>query len=234
MHQHRQIPVFQTNPVSSRQNIAFIGLLAGTFCFGLLAPSLYPGGHASAETHETIRHRTSFSVSLGIMPLGTADFDYFINNGSYSIKGAGKTGGLVDVFTSGYGNFSSTGRVSKNQIKVGEHQAEVRERKKKGILKMSFDNNGVKTVYQKPDKRKKRMNPEKYIVVQPGHLKHVVDPASAIIIAVDEKDIFNGQEVCNRTVPVYDGETRYNMKLSYKRTSEVTTNGYFGLAVTFQ
>ena len=35
---------------------------------------------------------------------------------------------------------------------------------------------------------------------------------------------------CNQTFPIFDGETRYDIKLSYKDTQKVKTKGYNGYA----
>ena len=44
------------------------------------------------------------------------------------------------------------------------------------------------------------------------------------------KDAKSGLKVCDHRFPVFDGETRYDIQLSYKTTSPVKTKGYDGYA----
>ena len=58
--------------------------------------------------------------------------------------------------------------------------------------------------------------------------RHVVDPLSAVLIPVQgTKD---AKDVCDRTLPVFDGWTRYDIALSYSGTDNVEFPGYKGEA----
>lgn len=57
--------------------------------------------------------------------------------------------------------------------------------------------------------------------------RRVVDPLSAAILPIARDD----KDVCDRTLPVFDGWTRYDINLSYTSTDPVDIPGYKGDAV---
>jgi Protein of unknown function (DUF3108) len=57
--------------------------------------------------------------------------------------------------------------------------------------------------------------------------RRVVDPLSAAILPVTAV----GKDVCDRTLPVFDGWTRYDIQLSYSSTDPVDIPGYKGDAI---
>jgi hypothetical protein len=68
------------------------------------------------------------------------------------------------------------------------------------------------------------------VALTPEHLKSVLDPASSIVIPVDPARAGDPRAVCDRTLPIYDGDTRFDIALAYKATKTVTTEGYKGYA----
>ncbi|ODN69873.1 DUF3108 domain-containing protein [Methylobrevis pamukkalensis] len=64
--------------------------------------------------------------------------------------------------------------------------------------------------------------------------RNVVDPLSAVVIPVRSGADATGKAACDRTLPIFDGWTRYDIKLSYKEKQEVKTEGYTGPAVVCQ
>jgi len=66
------------------------------------------------------------------------------------------------------------------------------------------------------------------IPVKAEHKRGVMDPLSAALVPVSGK---GGKEVCDRTLPIFDGWTRYDIRLSYKETKKIEVPGYSGDAV---
>ena len=79
----------------------------------------------------------------------------------------------------------------------------------------------------KPRKPKKA---PKYVEVEAKHLAAVLDPASSMIVPMSGENAADPRKVCNQTFPIFDGETRYDIKLSFKSTKPVKTTGYDGWA----
>ena len=76
----------------------------------------------------------------------------------------------------------------------------------------------VPPLLQRPDRVEVRRN----------HKRNVIDPLSAAIMPVSSPQAAVGPEACRRTLPVFDGWTRYDVKLSFKETRNIRVGGYQG------
>lgn len=183
---------------------------------------------ASADNAQP-RHETKFAVKLGAVTVGKVTFGVALDGNDYTFTGNGKTQGLADWFAPGKARIKSRGALNGDRHNATDHFLSVTENSKTSTLEMAFAGGEVTNVSLKPDKRKKK-KAKKYVLIQPEDLKNVVDPASTMIVPVPLAQAKNPNAVCGRTFRVYDGDTRYDMKLSYKTNKPVKTRGYDGNA----
>ena len=209
--------IFQLDIFRQPQRL-FLSVITAIFAFS-------PMAHG-----EEIHHKTKFSVKFGGLTVGTASFDIKLNGEKYQMIGKGTTAGLARLFSSGKGNFNSTGIIEKNIILAATHSVFVRERKKDATLKMVFADKGVTDVEMVPDKRKKHINSKQWIPIKTKHMQNVIDPASSLLMPIAYEDATDPRKVCGRNLEIFDGQSRYTMKLSYKTTRAVKTKGYTGFA----
>lgn len=200
--------------------------------FGLLAAGVLSAGAivvtqpalATSKTHNTV-----FNVKFGALTVGNLKFGVSVDGKDYELTGKGKTQGLADWFASGKADIRSDGLLDGDHLIAAKHYLSVTENKKKATLNMSFANGAVQNVSLVPDKRKTK-KAKKYVLITPDDLKNVVDPASTLVVPIELGKASDPTAVCGRTYRVYDGETRYDMKLSYKSNQKIKTKGYDGFA----
>lgn len=60
------------------------------------------------------------------------------------------------------------------------------------------------------------------------HKRGVLDPLSALVMPVAGTEPLVGPGACNRSLPIFDGYTRFDVSLSYRGTRAVKTKGYDG------
>lgn len=195
-----------------------------------IAASVTPSD-AAEEAMTT--HKTVFDVRFGAIPIGKAEFDVSFNQENYELDVSGKTVGVAEMVAKGSGQAKSRGRIEDGHIVAEKHSVKYVEKSKVSTLEMEFDEGAVKEVKLNPDKRKKKEGP-KWVQITEEQLRAVLDPASSVIIPVEWEQANNPRAVCDRTLPVYDGDTRFNIKLSYKATKPVKTKGYKGYAYVCQ
>ncbi|WP_181701217.1 DUF3108 domain-containing protein [Chthonobacter albigriseus] len=58
--------------------------------------------------------------------------------------------------------------------------------------------------------------------------RNVIDPLSAALVPTEGG---TGADVCDRTLPIFDGWTRYDIRLTYKSTETIKVPGYQGDAI---
>jgi hypothetical protein len=62
--------------------------------------------------------------------------------------------------------------------------------------------------------------------------KGIVDPLTALLFSAAAADERLSQEACRRTLPIFDGHQRYDLKLAFKRMDKITAEkGYAGPVV---
>ncbi len=210
---------------NGRGHMRFFAKLAMTTLFGALALT-----HTANQSSAIELHRTDFTVKFGAMTVGSLSLGVDIDANDYKLTGKGKTKGLADWFAKSKAEIESHGHLVSGRVIASNHFLSVTEKDKTEALTINFDGGDVKEVSLKPDKRKNRKNPKKYVVLKEDHLKGVVDPASALVVPVGVEAANDPTNVCNRTYKVYDGETRFDMVLSYKTNKPVKTKGYDGNA----
>ena len=182
--------------------------------------------NAPLNAAEAIHHETQFILSVVGIPVGKIAMAINVANGYYSINGSGKTFGVSKLFSNAKGSAQSKGHYLGNTITNMAHKLSYTTKKKRGSVNIKFGKNGVeKAVVNPAVKIKPGM-----IIVKPSHLKSVQDPLRTTIIAVSPGQIGNGAAICNRTLPVYDGKNRFNIKLRFKGTRKVVTKGFNGLS----
>jgi Protein of unknown function (DUF3108) len=207
--------------------VAAAVILAGSF----LAVDCADAASASRMN----RHKTVMEVRFGILPVGTATFDIEYDERHYVLGAAGKTVGVVDMLAPGKGKAESAGLIDGSKVIATRHSVEYIEKKKnkKSTLDMEFDNGAVKSVLLVPDKRKRKKSP-KWVELTADQLRSVIDPASGIIIPVTPDSAKDPRSVCNRELNIYDGDTRYDIRLKYKSTMPISTEGFNGDAFVCQ
>jgi len=55
----------------------------------------------------------------------------------------------------------------------------------------------------------------------------VLDPMTALLVHIPGAGKTTVPEACERTIPIFDGHTRYNLRLSFKRVDTVSTAGVY-------
>jgi hypothetical protein len=181
------------------------------------------------------RHKTVMEVRFGILPIGTTTFNIEYDQRHYLLGASGKTVGAADLIAPGKGKARSSGMIDGDKVIATRHFVEYIEKKKKkrSTLDMEFDNGAVKSVLVVPDKRKRKKG-SKWVELTEDQLRSVIDPASSIIVPVLPEQARDPRAVCNRDLNIYDGDTRYDIRLKYKSTMPISTEGYDGKAFVCQ
>ena len=183
-------------------------------------------GVSIASSASKIVQTTKLNANYSGIRVGKITFTIEIDGEDYLLKAKGKTDGVARLFSKGKGSFRSAGRFDGNSVISASHSVEVTEKGKTAKLEMLFDEGNLKNMSSVPKKKKKS---KKYIPVLEEHLQSVIDPASSIVVPTSE-NASSGRDVCGRTLKVYDGETRFDVVLSYKSTRPISAKGYKGLA----
>ncbi len=202
----------RTAPVTTPRPVAFA--LAVAACLGA------PGALAQDEPS----WRANYGVSLIGLPIGTASVTAAIDRARYRIEVQARLTGLAGMVTGGKGAGSASGSFAQGRPLSAGYAASGSNGRESRTVQMAMANQAATAVEINPPIIKK---PDAVPVLD-SHRRGVTDPVSALFMPVPAGQGVTSPSACNRVIPVFDGNARYDIALSFAGTREVEGKGYSG------
>lgn len=166
----------------------------------------------------------TYEVSLLGLTLGKASLSGGIDGSRYKLDVQAKLTGLVGGFTGGRGSGVATGNLNGGKLSPATFAISSANSSESRTVRMALDRNAVQAVEVEPPIDPK---PDR-VPLKDDHRRNIMDPLSAFLMPVEASGRNAGAAACNRTLPIFDGAARYDIKLSYAGTREVKIDGYSG------
>ena len=168
--------------------------------------------------------RGDYALSFLGIPVAKATFESSYDGNSYAVNGTVTSAGLAAFFDDTRGTISTRGSLGDGGMRPRAFRADYVSGKKESLVDIRFSGDRVTSsqVVPAPKKRGKT-----WIPLGTGDLRGVTDPIAATIIRAPSLD-----KVCGRTVKMYDGELRADLKLTPVSTREMSVPGFKGQTVT--
>ncbi len=168
-----------------------------------------------------------YSINFNGLGIGSFKLWSDLNKDEYNIKSRAKISILAGILFEWNGTTASAGRLIADQPRPYTYSFGYRTSDKGENVDVEFANNNVKQIAVNPPQKQSSSR----IPVTRSHMRNVVDPMSAVIMLTNVGSGKNGNQVCTRRLPIFDGKARYDIKLSLKKTKKITTAyGYDGPA----
>ena len=177
-------------------------------CLGIL--SFGPVEVDAAETRFSI----DYGVYLNGLPLGRSELNGTFQGQSYDLSGSTRLTGLAGAFMQFRAVGRARGAMARSGPRPDSYSGQAQASDKQQSVQMSFGGNRVTASRIRPARR----GGQAYVTVQDRHLRNVIDPISAMVLPA------NGTldaSVCDRTLPLFNGRERFDIRLSYKATRNV-------------
>ncbi|MBS0248556.1 MAG: DUF3108 domain-containing protein [Proteobacteria bacterium] len=193
------------------------GLVAATVALAL------PDARAASPPAET-RATIYYSISMVGVPIGQITWAIDLSPRAYQASASGKASGALSILVNGEGRVATQGTIDGEAVAPTFFSSNVTDDGETTGLQMTFENGSVKTLRaDEPTDKSKR------IPVRDEDKMHVTDPLSAMLIAAPEGEPPLSPARCERTLPVFDGQRRYDLILSFKRMDRIKLDrGYAG------
>ncbi|CAI9413651.1 hypothetical protein ANOBCDAF_03000 [Pleomorphomonas sp. T1.2MG-36] len=177
-----------------------------------------PSGAAAAREGEV---QALYSASFMGIGIAKGSLSIKVDRGAYAAKLHISTAGLARIVSSEESYIDAKGYVGRSLV------PSTYELMSRGDtvtqVSMALGGGNVRSLKAIPE----LIEREDRVPVTSASKRRVVDPLSAAILPVTRDD----KDVCDRTLPIFDGWTRYDIKLSYTSTDPVDIPGYKGDAV---
>ncbi len=184
----------------------------------MLATLVDAGGAFAESWHAT------YNVSLIGLPIGTADINAKLTPNSYAIEAQGKISGLAYIFSHARGASSGQGAIFGNRVAPASFSTIASNATMTRTIRMSLSGNTVTGVDIEPPFDDK---PDR-VPLTDQDKRGIVDPVASIIVPVAGSGPLVGPAACNRSIPIFDGWTRFDVDLSYVGQRDVSAKGYQG------
>ena len=181
---------------------------------------------ARVEAASTLEAR--YTVSFTGVTLGQGALVVEVNEEGYSAAGSAMVAGLLQMITGGKGTAAARGQIFNGRILPISYSGNSESKERSQEVRLAGAAGTISNVYVQP----KRPPTSDRVPLKDEHRKDVVDPMSAAIMPVAGAGEVTGPEACNRTLPIFDGEYRYDLVFSFERNDSARTikemRGYSG------
>jgi hypothetical protein len=170
-----------------------------------------------------------YRVDLAGFNLGDFRLTTQFRGDDYEMRGEGRFSVLEGLVFDWRGTTASKGKFTGSGLEQSMYALNFQGGDKSQQLRMTFDGGAVTEISRVP---KKGPNPH-VIPITKEQLEGVLDPMSAVFLYARSENPNGDMKVCDQTIPVFDGEARFNLILKPKRSEKLQKNsstGYSGFA----
>jgi hypothetical protein len=176
---------------------------------------------ASAQQIQSFR--VDYSVSILGLNVARSTFTSTIGPNDFHLKGTLASSGIAKIFDSTEGTMVVRGAMG-DGVQADAYLLSYTSGDKKKRTSVSFSNGAVTKAENVPVRK---INPKRWVPLDKSELTSVTDPISASMVRAASL-----RDVCNRTIRVFDGEMRADLKLSFVGVKPAEAKGFSGEAVT--
>lgn len=185
----------------------------------LFAAAIAGDAHAGA----TVEARYNLTYTGLIIGQGAMVVE--VNEEGYSASGSAMVAGLLQMMTAGKGTAAARGQFVNGRVLPVSYNGNSESTERSQEVRLSGTAGTIKDVFVMP----KRPVRGDEVPLTEEHRKDVVDPMSASIMPVSGSGDVTGPEACNRTLPIFDGEYRYDLAFTFERNDRAKdVRGYSG------
>lgn len=195
---------------------------AGWRCVLFLLAMIAASGNAIGIAKADALYRTEYEISIFGLSLARAAIETTVKGRNYSVNGRFMTSGLARIFDDTDGTVYVNGRSVMGRAVPSSFDLVYKHGRKNKSTKIRFAGGNVIDAKNVPPVKKRAP----WVSVTPSELLNVSDPITALMISANAIG-----SVCNRTLNVFDGQTRADIKLTFSGTRSFTTRGFTGESV---
>ena len=194
---------------------------AAMLLVALLVAAMPVGAAPPADTGSATRFEATYSIIIRGITLGHAKAETRFVGDGYAAAVKGAISGLLRLFTDLTADLAGSGRIDGDRTLPNSYDFATTQGKSSMHVTIAMTDGKVTDVNAAPPAKPV---PDR-VPVTANDTSEVVDPLSAFLVAVGPLEKVDGETVCNRTVKVFDGWQRFDLRLSYKETRRIKGRG---------
>src|SRR5262245_21822420 len=204
-----------------RSRTAQITILAAGSAFALITATAGDSAHGEGNLD------ASYTISFARIPVGEITATVVFGESEYAMSARARAGGaLKALLVDGEASFSTQGTIKGAYPVPTTFTSKIVSNTETSDVRMVLDEGNVKELVATPPPS------SDCVPVTNSNRQRIVDPLSALLFSAAAARDGLSEEACRRTLPIFNGHERYDLKLAYKRMDKVTAEkGYAGPVV---
>lgn len=213
---------FDLSPIAKTgRNPSATGKAAAAGMLAMASMALAPGASAGND----VSVAGEYSMSIAGLPFAKGRLSMAIKGDLYAARAKIATWGVAKIIVESKTYAEASGRFRRS-VRPAKYTLDSKTEEYNMNVRMRLSGGAIRNLTAKPPLRKL---PDR-IPVRARHKANVLDPLSAAIIPYRMKNGKIGKDACKKTVPIFDGWSRFDVKLHFRRFADVRTEGYKGKA----
>jgi hypothetical protein len=169
-----------------------------------------------------------YTATLLGLPIGHTSWVVDLKESRFSSVATGSIAGFLRLFLDAQGSVAAEGRLSSGRPVPSKFQLKLLAGKWSDEVSIVFTGNRAKESVL-PNSASPSAD---YVPIKDGDRVGVSDPMTALLVHVGGSGATTVPQACERTVAIFDGHTRYNLRLAFERFGTAhPTEGYQGQVV---
>ncbi|MBJ3778400.1 DUF3108 domain-containing protein [Acuticoccus mangrovi] len=181
----------------------------------VIAPS------AGVTAPEKISVDAVYEISIAGWGIARASLDLTLEDGRYEADLFMQPKGVAKIVTAVRTSVAAAGAVRGDRVLPDRYKVRATETDRPVAVDMDLNAGTVTSLRARPPLKQKPGR----VPVTTAHKRGIVDPLSSGLLPIRSHD---GRDACRHTLRIFDGWTRYDVRLSFKRFEDVATEGYKG------
>jgi hypothetical protein len=173
---------------------------------------------ANVAAAEPSTHRADYRVAYIGLPVARATFTTVFDGDRFTVAGEMQSAGVANIVGRTTGSTTVSGVKANDRMQAERYVVAYSSGNDEQRMEVDFDNGSVTSAILTPEKKRTR---EDWVPVPESDMRAVLDPIAGVMIP-------EGSDVCDRTLPIFDGETRYDIHLNEAGTQPFQAEGYDG------
>jgi hypothetical protein len=168
----------------------------------------------------------NYTISFARIPVGEITATAVFGQNEYAISARARAGVLKALLVDGEASFSTDGTIKGDYPVPTTFTSKIVSNAESSDVTMVLEEGNVKELVVTPPPS------SDLVAVTNANRQGIVDPLTALLFSAAAAGEGLSQETCRRTLPIFDGHQRYDLKLAFKRMDKMTAEkGYAGPVV---
>ena len=161
--------------------------------------------------------KADYLITIAGITIGKVEADGRFTSTGYAATISGQTYGISRFVSDAHAVLAGNGRIQAGHIMPATYNLDTNEKGFHTHVSMAMRSGAIVDLSAAPH----LIPAPDRVPVTPVHKRDVVDPVGAFVVSVRQSGPAAGPAACNRTVRVFDGWQRYDVKLSFKESKHV-------------